>query len=413
VSVELKRALYNISALADLGQEVTSEKSFSEKIQSVLYVVMGTFLANRGAIFWHEKKKDKIVRVARKGLGDDGTVSFNFGGEHGKWLEKDEPFLFGGPESWADAGLPRSFERMLRKTGAHVLVPLRVRDEFIGLLVLGGKFSSESYTPEDFEILKAISHQIAITLSNHALFMNLTEQLSENRGLYEEMRRIYHDTIQAFAAAIDAKDPYTRNHSQRVAKYAVAIARELGWNESDIEGIYIAGFLHDVGKLIISNDLLNKKETLTERELGELRRHPTLSYKILSHIHFPWKDVVKMIKHHHEKLDGTGYPNALTSDELSDGVKVLSLADSFDAMTSERAYRSKMDLKAALEELKRCLGSQFDGKIVAAFCRVLEKEIKGELPEPNILPHLDRDFDPSVISGLLEALIRELTVEKQ
>jgi HD-GYP domain-containing protein (c-di-GMP phosphodiesterase class II) len=134
-----------------------------------------------------------------------------------------------------------------------------------------------------------------------------------------------------------------------------------------------------------------------------------LSYKILSNIKFPWKDVVKMIKHHHEKLDGTGYPAALTTEELSDGVKVLSLADSFDAMTSERAYRSKMDLRGALEELKRCLGTQFDGRIVAAFCRVLEKEIKGELPEPNILPHLDPDFDPSVISGLLEALVAELS----
>ncbi len=413
MSLELKRALYNISALADLGQEVTSEKSFGEKIQSVLYVVMGTFLAGRGGIFWHEKGKSRIVRVAHKGLGEGRAASFSFKGEHGTWLEKNEPFLFGGPGSRTEAGLPRSFEKMLCESGAQVLMPLRVRDEFIGLLVLGGKFSSEPYSPEDFEILKAVSHQIAITLNNHALFMNLSEQLSENRRLYEEMRRIYHDTIQAFAAAIDAKDPYTRNHSQRVAKYAVAIARELGWNESDIEGIYIAGLLHDVGKLIISNDLLNKKEALTEKELGELRRHPTLSYRILSHINFPWKDVVKMIRHHHEKLDGTGYPGALTSDDLSDGVKVLSLADSFDAMTSERSYRSKMDLKAALEELKRCLGSQFDGKIVAAFCRVLEKEIKGKLAEPDILPHLESDFDPSVISGLLEVLIKELTTEKQ
>ncbi len=407
--MELRRALYNISALADLGQEVTSEKSFSEKIQSVLYVVMGTFLANKGAIFWHVKGKEKLVRVAHKGLGEPGAAAFAFGGDHMRSLVKDEPCLLGGSGNPGGSGLPRPFRKMLMESGAHVIMPLWVRDEFIGLLALGGKFSSESYAPEDFEILKVISHQIAITLNNHALFMNLTDQLGENRRLYEEMRRIYHDTIQAFAAAIDAKDPYTRNHSQRVAKYAVAIARELGWNESDIEGIYIAGFLHDVGKLIISNDLLNKKETLTEKEMRELRRHPTLSYKILSNIKFPWKDVVKMIKHHHEKLDGTGYPGALTRDDLSDGVKVLSLADSFDAMTSERAYRSKMDLKAALEELKRCLGTQFDGKIVAAFCRVLDKEIKGELPEPNILPHLDEDFDPSVISGLLEVLIGELT----
>jgi hypothetical protein len=405
VSLELKRALYNISALADLGQEVTSEKTFSERIQSALYSVMGTFLANKGAIFWLEKGKDKLVRVAHKGLDESGTTVI--GGAHLLSLQKDEPCFIDVLKDAAD--LPRSLRKALVAAEAEVLMPLWVRDEFIGLLILGGKFSAEEYTADDFEILKVVAHQIAITLNNHALFLDLSDKVDENRRLYEEMRRIYHDTIQAFAAAIDAKDPYTRNHSQRVAKYAVAIGRELGWDDASIEGIYIAGFLHDVGKLVISNDILNKKETLTEKELRELRRHPSLSYKILSNIKFPWKDVVKMIKHHHEKLDGTGYPAALTTEELSDGVKVLSLADSFDAMTSERSYRNKMDLRGALEELKRCLGTQFDGRIVAAFCRVLEKEIKGELPEPNILPHLDPDFDPSVISGLLEALVAELS----
>jgi hypothetical protein len=410
MSLELKRALYNISALADLGQEVTSEKTFGEKIQSALYVVMGTFLSNKGAIFWREKGKDTLARVAQKGFDESGAGAFAVSTADLLHLGKEEPCVLDGSQNAASAGLPGPFRKALIASGVQVLMPLWVRDEFTGLIVLGGKFSSEEYTSEDFDILKVISHQVSITLNNHALFMNLSEQLDENRRLYEEMRRIYHDTIQAFAAAIDAKDPYTRNHSQRVAKYSVAIARELGWNESDIEGIYIAGFLHDVGKLVISNDILNKKETLTDRELGELRRHPTLSYKIISNIKFPWKDVVTMIRHHHEKLDGTGYPAALTRDDLSDGVKVLSLADSFDAMTSERAYRNRMDLMGALEELKRCLDTQFDGKIVAAFCRVLEKEIKGELPEPNILPHLERDFDPSVISGLLEALVAELSV---
>jgi HD-GYP domain-containing protein (c-di-GMP phosphodiesterase class II) len=408
MSLELRRALYNISALADLGQEVTSEKTFSERIQSALYSVMGTFLANKGAIFWLEKGRDKLVRVAHKGLDESGATAAISSAQLVS-LRKDEPYLIGVSKDASSQDLPRSLKKALAASDAEVLMPLWVRDEFIGLLVLGRKFSAEAYTSDDFEILKVVAHQIAITLNNHALFMDLSDQVDENRRLYEEMRRIYHDTIQAFAAAIDAKDPYTRNHSQRVAKYSVAIGRELGWDDASIEGIYIAGFLHDVGKLVISNDILNKKETLTDKELRELRRHPTLSYKILSNIKFPWKDVVKMIKHHHEKLDGTGYPAALTTDELSDGVKVLSLADSFDAMTSERSYRTKMDLSHALEELKRCLGTQFDGRIVAAFCRVLEKEIKGELPEPNILPHLDPDFDPSVITGLLEALVSELS----
>jgi putative nucleotidyltransferase with HDIG domain len=407
MSAELKRALYNISALADLGQEITSEKNFSLKIQSVLYVIMGTFLVNKGAILWYDKSTGKIIPIAQKGFNESESPTLITNMEQVLAMRRNEPYLSTDDGSHSPV-LP--LEEALIQAGAEIFMPLWVKEEFIGTIVLSNKFSAEPYGREDLELLKVIANQIAITINNHMLFLDLDEQLDKNRALYEEMRLIYHDTIQAFAAAIDAKDAYTKNHSQRVAKYAVAIGRELGWSESDIEGLYIAGYLHDVGKLIISNDLLNKKETLTERDLRELRRHPLLSYNILSKIKFPWKDVATMIRHHHEKLDGSGYPGSLTRDDLSDGVKILTLADSFDAMTSERAYRSKMDLGEALEELKRCLNTHFDGKIVAAFCRILEKEIKGELPEPDILPHLEKDFDASIITGMLEAIRQELSV---
>jgi putative nucleotidyltransferase with HDIG domain len=223
------------------------------------------------------------------------------------------------------------------------------------------------------------------------------------------MRLIYHDTIQAFAAAIDAKDVCTRHHSHRVAKYVVAIARELGWDDDDIEGIYIAGLLHDVGKIIVHDRILSKCSTLTAEELREIRQHPKISYDIISKIRFPWKDVVQSVKHHHERPDGNGYPDALLDGELTDGAKILSLADSFDAMTTNRPYRDALGLKEAIDELKRCLGTQFDPKIMNAFCKALDKEIKGQLPEPNILPHINGEFDTSVITDLLEATIRELS----
>ena len=406
MSQELKKALYNVSSLADLSQEINSEQNFTIKIQSVLYVIMGTFLASKGAIFWHERDKGSLIPVAHKGFNEAGSPRLKISSEHLLPLLKNEPYHLGDGNK---AGLYGPLRDSLRRAGAGLCIPLWVRDEFIGVIVLSDKFTSEPYSTEDFELLKAVANQIAITMSNHSLFMNLSEQLDKNRRLYEEMRLIYHDTIQAFAAAIDAKDVYTKNHSQRVARYAVAIARELGWNEDDVEGIYVAGFLHDVGKLIISTDVLNKKDSLSEKDLHELRRHPVLSSKIISKIKFPWKDVVKSIRHHHERLDGKGYPGALAGEDISDGAKILTLADSFDAMTTDRPYKGRKDLKEALVELKKCLGTQFDGRIVAAFCKVLEKEIKGKLPEPNILPHLDKYFDPSVITVLLEALIQELS----
>jgi putative nucleotidyltransferase with HDIG domain len=209
-------------------------------------------------------------------------------------------------------------------------------------------------------------------------------------------------------AAIDAKDPYTKNHSYRVARYVVAIAKELGWSDTDVEGIYMAGLLHDVGKIVISDAILKTEKSLTPEEISEMKRHPELSYKILSKIRFPWKDVVNTVRHHHERVDGKGYPDAFDSESLSDSVKILTLADSFDAMTTNRPYRGKMELRRVIEELKRCTTTQFDPAIMAAFCSVLEKEIGGELPEPGILPHLEVEFDPDDIKSMLEAIREEL-----
>ncbi len=402
MSQELQRILYNLSSLADLGHEVTSEKEFHDRIKSVLYVVMGTFLTNKGAILICEKISGEFAPVAQKGFAGTDYKKLRAGADIIRTLPKNRPTLFNEKElNTAFAAFPAN--------AASVLTPLWVTDQFIGVFAIGDKFSQEPYTENDLALVSIIATQLAVTLNNYGLFTRLSDQIEENRKLFEDMRRIYHETIQAFAAAIDAKDAYTKNHSHRVAKYSVAIARELGWDEHDLEGIYVAGYLHDVGKLIVSKDVLNKKELLNERDLRELRSHSILSYTIISKIKFPWRDVLHMIKHHHERVDGRGYPENITADALSEGVKILTIADSFDAMTSDRPYRNRLSMEETLNELKNCANSQFDGRIVAAFCRVLEKEVRGELPEPNILPHLDQDFDPSVITEMLAAITEELS----
>ncbi len=398
MSTELKRALYNIAALADLGQEITSLNNFREKIQAAFYVITGTFLANKGAILFYDKSTKKLSTLTQKGFAAADLDRIH--PEDLMLLGKNKPCCIGEYPLFAVAD-------------AEILAPLWVRDELIGALILSSKFNASPYTTDDFELLNVIANQIAITLNNHSLFLDLTEKLEENRKLYEEMRHIYRGTLQAFAAAIDAKDAYTKNHSHRVAKYATAIARELGWSEHDIEGIYVAGYLHDVGKLAISNDLLNKNTPFTPVELLEIKKHSTLSHSITSKIAFPWKDVADMVWHHHERLDGQGYPEALAREAISDGVRIITLADSFDAMTSQRPYRKKLDVQSALKELQKCVNSQFDNKIMLVFCKVLDKEIKGELPEPDILPHIDKDSDLSVISALLEGIMEELSAKER
>jgi HD-GYP domain-containing protein (c-di-GMP phosphodiesterase class II) len=163
-----------------------------------------------------------------------------------------------------------------------------------------------------------------------------------------------------------------------------------------------------VGKIVISDAILKKQRSLNKAEIMEIKRHPSLSYDILSKINFPWRDLVQTVKHHHERPDGKGYPDHMDDHNLSIGARILSLADAFDAMTTSRPYRKKMDLKAAIEELVRYNHLQFDPQIITAFCHALEKEIKGELPEPNIIPQLNVDFDPAVITTMLETIRLEL-----
>lgn len=188
---------------------------------------------------------------------------------------------------------------------------------------------------------------------------------------YMEIREVYQNTLQALASALDAKDPYTRGHSERVAKYAVEISREMGLSEEQIEIIEHSALLHDIGKIGVSEELLTRIGKLSSDEFDQIKLHPVIGANILMDFE-NLGDAVGFVKHHHEKYDGTGYPDSIGAQEIPLGARIITLADSFDAMTTDRAYRRKMSLEQALDEIDRCAGSQFDPEIVAAFMRCWE-----------------------------------------
>jgi HD-GYP domain-containing protein (c-di-GMP phosphodiesterase class II) len=156
-----------------------------------------------------------------------------------------------------------------------------------------------------------------------------------------------------------------------------------------VEGIYIAGLLHDIGKIIIDTKVITKAEKLTTLEFDEIRKHPQISYDILSKVKFPWKNIDYFVRHHHERMDGKGYPDALRDAELTEGVRILTLVDAFDAMTTDRPYRSKLGLDQTFKEVMKCCGTQFDERITKTFFNMLLRELNGEVKRPQILPHLE------------------------
>jgi putative nucleotidyltransferase with HDIG domain len=199
-----------------------------------------------------------------------------------------------------------------------------------------------------------------------------TKQLAEK---HSELRTAYIQTIRALAEAVDAKDSYTRGHSERVGVYSSKIAREIGLPRELIERVYIAGLLHDVGKIGVRDAVITKPDRLTDSEYEEIKQHPEIGAKILEPVSF-LSDVVECVRHHHEWFDGSdrGYPDRLKADTIPLPSRVILVADTVEAMTSDRPYRKGLPLDVVVEELHKYSGSQFDPACADACLRLLEAE---------------------------------------
>lgn len=191
--------------------------------------------------------------------------------------------------------------------------------------------------------------------------------------LYIDMRRVYIDTVKSLSQAIEAKDPYTNGHSQRVGEYSCQLAERFGLSPKRIENLKIAAILHDIGKIGIDESILNKPGRLSEEEFDKIKQHPEIGVKIIKDIDF-LKDVSGIILSHHERYDGTGYPEGREHRDILLESQILSLADVFDALTSERPYRSSMTLEEALEIIENGKGSQFDCKLADTFIKMIKED---------------------------------------
>jgi putative nucleotidyltransferase with HDIG domain len=187
---------------------------------------------------------------------------------------------------------------------------------------------------------------------------------------YDLLKSRYMDTIEALRLAVDAKDIYTRGHSDRVSYYAVKIGEAMGLPEDDLESLRISGIFHDVGKIGTADDILSKSDILDINEFEEIKKHPLKGAHILSAVSM-FKGVVPIVQCHHERIDGRGYPQGLKGDQIPLLSRIISVADAFDAMTSDRQYRSRLNLEGAIRQLEMGMDTQFDGEIVSLFLEKL------------------------------------------
>lgn len=385
------KLVHTFSALADLGAEVANKNSFQDTIRTSLHLLLGSLGIMRGAVARFSRFEGELAMAAVRGLGDEFPLSFAITPEDEFVLLAAETNCLQVSEA-RELPLVRSYGWMIEARGIEILVPLVVRDEFLGMIFIGEKASGGQYSSHDKDIICAMGRHIGVAIAQRNLLAELERRADENRKLYDDMRATYKDTVRAFATAIDSKDKYTEGHSVRVGKYTEIIARELGWAEDEVEGSAVAGYLHDVGKLTVERKIINAPYRIDAKESKELNKHPSVGYEILLPIHHPYADVPLAAKYHHERLDGRGYPDGLYDREIPYIAKLVNLADSFDAMTTDRPYKRRRPAHEVFEDIRRNSGKQFAPEITSALFRGILREATGETSDKRFRKLLGREY---------------------
>lgn len=198
----------------------------------------------------------------------------------------------------------------------------------------------------------------------------MNEELSQT---YEKLEKAYLDSIQTLRYTVEAKDPYTRGHSDRVSEFSVLIGEKLNMSEEDLKTLRVGGLFHDIGKIGIPDSILLKESKLTDDEYSQIKNHPSIGAHILCNAEV-FKDIIPIVKHHHERYDGNGYPGKLKGEEIPFMARIAAVADTFDAMTSKRTYRNALDIEVVKSEIERCSGTQFDPQIAKVFLDILNND---------------------------------------
>jgi response regulator RpfG family c-di-GMP phosphodiesterase len=357
INRELKRQLLAMRTLFDVSQDLNRRLDLDEMINGFALTLVGELQLSSIALFTIKRERDDCFYLQGvKGMDRDrmSDLTLKTGSEFAEWVmsnPRPQKLVRRKGQKWLEV-LPDA-----RLAVFEYVTPIVVKQELKGIVFTGPRLSEKEFTFSELDMLQSMCNSAGIGLDNARLF--------------RELQNTYLSTVKALVSIIEAKDPYTKGHTERVADYTIALGRKMKLSKEAIRDLAFGAVLHDIGKLVVYERVLNKRGRLSDDEWASLKKHPSIGASIIENMDF-LMGTVDLVRYHHEAYDGTGYPDGLEGEQIPLGARIISVADSYDAMTTDRSYRKALSSTLALDTLRAKSGSQYDPEVVEYFVELVE-----------------------------------------
>ncbi len=358
---EVSNQLKKLETLYKVSNSLQSTLEIKKLINRIMSTTASTLQAEACSVLLVDEQAQELEFFVAKGEKEEALSKFRLPlgqGIAGWVVENKEPVLI--EDAYKDK---RFYQKVDTGTGfrtkSMIAVPLLIKDKAVGVIEVLNKKNYQSFDQEDLKLLQAIASQASTAL--------------DNAKLYEKISQAYLDTMAVIAAAIDAKDPYTQGHSERVTKYSLFLAQWSGYPSEQVTMLQYGGTLHDVGKIGIADNILRKPGKLNDDEYQIMKNHTVIGASMVGKVTF-LQEGVPLVRGHHERYDGRGYPDGIKGEEIPLGARIIAVADTFDALTSDRPYRPALPLDKALSEITNVAGSQLDPELAPIFVKRFKKD---------------------------------------
>src|SRR5579862_6324956 len=397
-----RRLLRTVEALSELGPELTAKRDFTDTSRRMLSAVMEAAGAREGALFVFNEKPTMLSSVVAEGFAMLPEPAFI-------------PLLPKHVHALSAARGPivlnaSTYSVFLSSNGNvapelfKCLAPLKAAGKLAGVVALGRRPGDALYDRAELDAMDLLCSYIGLAVQNHALTQTLAQRVTENLRLMASLHGFYDTALEAFATAIDVKHVNIHGHSLRVGKYAAAIGEAMNMDPSEVAALRSAGYLHDIGKVAVDKRLFGKPSALDADEFREMADHTVVGHQIVSGVQFPWPSIPEIVRWHHERSDGSGYPDGLLAEDVTMPVRIVGLADTFDAMTSERPYRERLSLGGTLSEIVRLTPLKFDPNTVHALLLQIRRDTVGSNRTPFLQDRAGADIAAADVDQLAASL---------